>query len=94
MAWFDRATKTKTIAESEETQPARNATHATWIHGDAACMENVSNPSTADRRREAAHRLASGKQYEIKIGLLVDAKRSWPGVETGCKCTSKSVIPV
>ena len=29
----------------------------------------------------------------IAKGLLVDGKRTWPGVELGCKCVSRAVLP-
>ncbi len=94
MAWFQRTPKTKEILESQGKQSLVGTNHAIWMHGDAPCMEDPQHASTADRRRDAAHRLASGRQYDIRLGLLVDAKRSWPGSEPGCRCTAKPVTSI
>jgi hypothetical protein len=50
------------------------------------------HPVAADVQQDSAHRLANGKRYEIGKGLFVDGKWTWPGVEEGCKCSSRAVI--
>jgi hypothetical protein len=36
---------------------------------------------------------ANGKLFEISTGMFLNGKWTWPGVEPGCRCISKSVIP-
>ncbi len=68
-------------------------TYAIWIYANAPYMRNPSHPSATEVRRDAAHCSANGKRYEISRGLFVDGKWTWPGVENGCKCTSRAVLP-
>ena len=79
-----------------ETEQARRdslgITHAIWMYA-ASCMINPSRPTAAGVRQDSAHSSANGKRYEIAKGLFVDGKWTWPGVELGCKCVSRSVLP-
>jgi hypothetical protein len=70
-------------------------THAIWIYANAPCMKDpwCDCPTAADIRQDSAHRAANGKKYEIAKGLFVDGKWTRPGVEEGCKCASKAVLP-
>jgi hypothetical protein len=56
-------------------------------------MRDPNHPSAAEVQRDAAHCAANGKRYEISKGLFVDGKWTWPGVDEGCKCVSRSIIP-
>lgn len=76
-----------------ERQASLGITHAIWKYANAPCMKNPFNPSDADAQQDAAHLAANGKRYEISKGLFVDGKWTWPGVEEGCKCTSRPMIP-
>ncbi len=78
---------------NRERQASLGITHAIWMYANAPCMTNPSRPTTAGVRRDSAHRAANGKKYEIAKGLFVDGKWTWPGVERGCKCTSRAVLP-
>jgi len=68
-------------------------THAIWIYANAPCMKDPSHPTAADVQQDAAHCSANGKRYEISKGLFVDGKWIWPGLEVGCKCVARSVLP-
>lgn len=68
-------------------------TRARWIYSNAPCIPNPKAPAPNDLSRDAAHRAANGKIYVITDGMLLNGKRTWPGRELGCKCTSRSIIP-
>ena len=78
---------------NQERQDSLGITHAIWMYANAPCMINPRHPTAAGVRQDSAHRAADGKRYEIAKGLLVDGKWTWPGVELGCKCASRSVLP-
>jgi hypothetical protein len=68
-------------------------THAIWLYSNAPCMKDPRNPVAADVQRDSAHCSANGKEYQISKGLFVDGKWTWPGVEEGCKCVTKALLP-
>ena len=76
-----------------ERQASLGITHAIWMYANAPCMKDPSHPVAADVQQDSAHRSANGKQYEISKGLFVDGKWTWPGVEEGCKCVARAVLP-
>ena len=78
---------------NRERQASFGITHAIWMYANAPCLKNPSNPTDAEARKDAAHQAANGKRYEIKKGLFVDGKWTWPGVEEWCKCISRSILP-
>ena len=78
---------------NRERQASLGITHAIWMYPNAPCMKDPKRPSAADVKQDSAHRLANGSRYEIRKGLFVDGKWTWPGVEEGCKCTSRSILP-
>jgi hypothetical protein len=78
---------------NREQQAALGITHAIWRYANAPCMRDPSHPPAADVQRDAAHCSANGTRYEISKGLFVDGKWTWPGVDEGCKCVSRSIIP-
>jgi hypothetical protein len=78
---------------NRERQACLGITHAIWMYPNAPCMKDPRRPSATDVQQDSAHRLANGKRYEISKGLLVNGKWTWPGVEEGCKCVSRSIIP-
>jgi hypothetical protein len=86
------ANKAGAIIERER-QASLGITHAKWRYANASCMKDPSHPSAAEVQRDAAHRAANGKRYEVSKGLFVDGKWTWPGVEEGCKCGSRSILP-
>ena len=78
---------------NRERQASLGITHAKWMYANAPCMRDPNHPSAAEVQRDAAHSAANGKKYEIDKGLFVDGKWTWPGVEEGCKCASRSILP-
>jgi hypothetical protein len=76
-----------------ERQASLGITHAKWLYSNSACVRDPRHPSAAEVQRDAAHRAASGKRYEVSKGLFVDGKWTWPGVEEGCKCVVRAVLP-
>lgn len=76
-----------------ERQAALGITQAKWMYSKAPCMRDPNHPMAADVQRDSAHRSAHGKRYEIGKGLFVDGKWTWPGVEEGCKCSSRAILP-
>lgn len=68
-------------------------THAVWMYAHAPCVVDPRHPTEAELRQDAAHRAADGKRYDLSKGLLLDGKWTWPGVDDGCKCSSRSVMP-
>jgi len=88
------SSKAKAIIDRER-QASLGITHAIWMYPNAPCMKEPfsSYPTAADIQQDSAHREANGKQYEISRGLFVDGKRTWPGVEEGCKCAARAILP-
>jgi hypothetical protein len=82
-----------TAIVNRERQASLGITRAIWMYPNAPCMKDPRYPSAADIQQDSAHRAANGKRYEISKGLFVDGKWTWPRVEEGCKCTSRSVLP-
>ena len=76
-----------------ERQASLGITQAKWMYSNAPCMRDPNHPTAADVQRDSAHRSANGKHYEIGKGLFVDGKWTWPGVEEGCKCSSRAILP-
>lgn len=82
-----------TVLMNRERREALGLTQATWAYSNAPCMVNPKKPSDSDLRQDAAHRAANGQQFDIREGLPVDGKLTWPGFEDGCKCSSRTVLP-
>lgn len=78
---------------NRERQASLGITHAIWLYPNAPCMKDPRHPTEGGIRQDAAHRAAAGQRYEISKGLFVDGKWTWPGVEEGCRCSSRSVLP-
>ena len=73
----------------KERQGSLGIKQAQWLYSGAPCEVNPKKPTGQD----AAHRAANGKIFEISRGMFLNGKWTWPGVEPGCKCVSKSIIP-
>jgi hypothetical protein len=76
-----------------ERRTALGITHAVWMYAHAPCVVDPHHPTAAELRQDAAHKEADRKRYDLSEGLLVDGKWTWPGVENGCKCSSRIVLP-
>lgn len=57
---------------------------AMWIYSGAPC--------TGSDGLDELHRRANGSIFQVANGLLLDGRHSWPGLERGCKCTTKPMI--
>jgi hypothetical protein len=84
--------KAKAIIDRER-QASLGITHAIWLYANAPCMRDPSHPSATDVQQNSAHLSANRQRYEISKGLFIDGKWTWPGVEEGCKCASRPVLP-
>lgn len=78
---------------NRERQASLGITHTIWMYSNAPCIKDPRHPDATDIQQDAAHRSADGKRFELSKGLLVDGKRTWPGIEEGCKCMSRAVLP-
>lgn len=58
-------------------------THAIWRHSGVPC---------GGTRLDAAHKRLDGKRYSIEKGAAIGQRRTWPGVDEGCKCISAPII--
>jgi len=86
------ANKAKAMIDRER-QASVGITHAIWTYANAPCMKDPRRPSPAEVQQDAAHRAVNGERYEISKGLFLDGKWTWPGVDEGCKCVSRSILP-
>lgn len=82
-----------TATINREHRASLGITHAIWMYPNAPCMRDPRHPTVTDVQQDSAHRAANGKRYENSKGLFVDGKWTWPGVEEGCKCSSRSMFP-
>jgi hypothetical protein len=73
---------------NRERQEALGIKQALWLYSGAPCEIDPKRPTGQD----AAHRAANGKPFDISRGMFLNGKWTWPGVEPGCRCVSKSVI--
>jgi hypothetical protein len=78
-----------TALMNKERQGSLGIKEAQWLYSGAPCETNLNAPTGQD----AAHRAANGKIFDVSKGMFLNGKWTWPGVEPGCKCVSKSVIP-
>lgn len=78
-----------TALMTRERQEAVGITQAVWLYSGAPCEVNPKAPTGQD----AAHRAANGKPFDVSKGMFLNGKWTWPGVEPGCRCASKSVVP-
>jgi uncharacterized protein with gpF-like domain len=78
-----------TALMDRERQLSLGTKQAQWRYSGAPCEINPKKPMGQD----AAHRAANGKLFEVSTGMFLNGKWTWPGVEPGCRCISKSVVP-
>ena len=65
---------------------------AKWRHSGAPCYTRVT-PTQAQLHMDAAHKMADGKCYPILKGMLIDGRRTHPGMDPGCRCLSMAIVP-
>ena len=63
-----------------------------WIYSGAPCEVNPKKPTVQENQQNAAHIAASGKTFDVRKGMFLGGKWTWPGVEPGCKCVLRPVI--
>jgi hypothetical protein len=78
-----------TAVMQRERQEALGIKQALWLYSGAPCEINPKRPTGQD----TAHRAANGKPFDVSKGLFLDGKWTWPGVEPGCRCVSKPIVP-
>jgi hypothetical protein len=78
-----------TALMTRERQGSLGIKQARWLYSGAPCELSPKKPTGQD----AAHRAANGKLFDVSTGMLLNGKWTWPGVEPGCRCISKSVVP-
>lgn len=76
----DQASKADSVVQNVRRQEL-GITKAVWMH------------SRAGHEPRPSHVAASGKEYEIAKGMLIDGEYIQPGYLINCRCTSKSVLP-
>lgn len=62
-------------------QDSLGITDEVWLH------------SHGGKHPRPTHVAADGKRFNVKKGMFLDGKWTWPGVEPGCRCVGRSVIP-
>lgn len=77
-----------TALMNRERQKSLGIKSALWLYSGAPCEINPKQPTGQD----AAHKAANGKPFDVSRGMFLDGKWTWPGVEPGCRCISKSVV--
>ncbi|MHB1333210.1 MAG: hypothetical protein ACYCY1_11485 [Sulfuriferula sp.] len=82
-----------TAVITRERQQEIGCTQAIWVYSGAPCEINSTKPTTQEVRRNAAHKAADGKSYNVSKGMFLNRKWTWPGYEDGCKCISRPIIP-
>lgn len=82
-----------TARMNRDRQVSSGIKYAIWVYSGAPCHVNPKKPSAKDTRRDAAHRAADGRRYEVAKGMLLNGRLTMPGREDGCKCVSRSIIP-
>jgi uncharacterized protein with gpF-like domain len=64
-------------------QQSLGITHAQWLHSHGGKHPRPSHLKASDDKLV----------YEISKGAYLDGVWTWPGVEPGCRCVSKPIIP-
>lgn len=79
-------------AITREQQKSIGVTQAIWCYSNAPCIPRSGPPTEEDRARDAQHKAATGKHYDVATGLLINGAYEYPGESPGCKCVSRPVI--
>ena len=57
--------------------------YANWLCSGAPC---------GGPKLTAAHQKLDGKRYSIEKGMAIGKRRTWPGMDEGCRCSDTAVI--
>jgi hypothetical protein len=77
---------------TKEQQENAGIKYAEWLYSGAPCIEATSEPIAEELKQDAAHRSANRAAFEVKKGMYLNGKWTWPGRERGCKCVSKPIL--
>ena len=66
---------------------------AKWSYSNAPCKTRSARDTDAMTAQDKAHKAANGNVYDVATGLTLQGKPTWPGMEPGCKCTFRLVVP-
>ncbi|WP_267225821.1 hypothetical protein [Dyella silvae] len=72
------------LAHDDQRMLAAGIKYAIWLSSGAPC---------ADDEMTALHQKLDGKRYSIAKGMRVGKRYIRPGIEDGCRCYHKAVIP-
>lgn len=82
-----------TAIMNTDRQQSLGITHAIWMYSGAPCSPHPSHATAAQKRQDAAHQKANGRQFEISRGLKLNGQWVKPGEAEWCKCSYRSIIP-
>lgn len=82
-----------TALMERDRQISLGVTHAIWFYSGAPCIMDPRTPTKHEIQQNAAHKAADGKEFEVAKGMYLNGNWTWPGIEPGCKCVSRSKIP-
>lgn len=69
-------------------------THAKWVHSGTPCFAEVGSITKPGYEIAAEeHRKANGQTFSLGKGLLINGVLTWPGFDSGCRCTWSSIVP-
>ncbi|WP_182356673.1 hypothetical protein [Komagataeibacter europaeus] len=77
--------------ENIERQREAGVLEADWAHSGGKCFVRFPDDKEGEAKN-ALHQAANGKRFNITKGLLIDGRWTFPGVEWGCKCTSRTIL--
>jgi hypothetical protein len=77
---------------TKEQQENAGIKYAEWLYSGAPCIEATGKPTAEELKQDAAHRAANKTTFEVKKGIYLNGKWTWPGRERGCKCVSKPIL--
>lgn len=85
------ASKAHAIMQIERFQKM-GVKHAIWLYAGAPCAFYPKKPTRQEIRRDAAHKAANGKKFDISKGMFLNGKWTYPGRGDGCKCIARAII--
>ncbi|WP_146802660.1 hypothetical protein [Acetobacter syzygii] len=64
---------------------------AEWVHSKAPCFVAFQG-DIEGQTKDLAHREANGKRFDVRKGLKIGGKWTYPGMEPGCRCSSRVIL--
>jgi len=78
--------------QNVERQLALGIKEAIWQHSGLQCFSGEL-PETEVTALASSHKHADGHRFRLDTGLLVGGRLTFPGLQWGCKCLQKPLIP-